>query len=92
MTSQPRRKLSPLLMGGFLLVLAAPDRRTWTGRRDHAVLVLSVQTGPRASELQRLHREDIHPGTGACVSCRGKGRKQRVGCQWTPTSTNLVSS
>ena len=30
-------------------LLAAPDRSTWTGRRDHALLLLAVQTGLRAS-------------------------------------------
>ena len=33
-------------------LLAAPDRRSWTGRRDHAWLALAVQTGLRASELR----------------------------------------
>ena len=28
-------------------LLAAPDRSTWTGRRDHALLLLAVQTGLR---------------------------------------------
>ena len=28
-------------------LLAAPDRATWTGRRDHALLLLAVQTGLR---------------------------------------------
>jgi integrase/recombinase XerD len=32
-------------------LLAAPDRATWTGRRDHILLLLAVQTGLRASEL-----------------------------------------
>ena len=32
-------------------LLAAPDRSTWAGRRDHALLLLAVQTGLRASEL-----------------------------------------
>ena len=32
-------------------LLAAPDRTTWTGRRDHALLLLAVQTGLRVSEL-----------------------------------------
>src|SRR5258707_15448364 len=30
-------------------LLAAPDRQTWTGRRDHALLDVAVQTGLRAS-------------------------------------------
>ncbi|MCP3440767.1 hypothetical protein NLM32_06335 [Bradyrhizobium sp. CCGUVB14] len=36
-------------------LLAAPDRTTWTGRRDHALLLLAVQTGLRASELVPRH-------------------------------------
>ena len=31
-------------------LLASPDRSTWTGRRDHALLLLAVQTGLRASD------------------------------------------
>lgn len=56
----------------------APDRSTWTGRRDHALLMLAAQTGLRASELTGLARDDIHLGTGAHVNCIGKGRKQRI--------------
>jgi integrase/recombinase XerD len=59
-------------------LLAAPDRTTWTGRRDHALLLLAAQTGLRASELTALTRADIHLGTGPHVTCLGKGRKQRV--------------
>lgn len=56
----------------------APDRATRTGRRDHAILCLTVQTGLRASELISLIRSDIHLGAAAHVSCRGKGRKHRI--------------
>jgi integrase/recombinase XerD len=59
-------------------LLAAPDRSTWTGRRDHTIIMLAAQTGLRASELTGLDRADIHLGTGAHVSCLGKGRKQRI--------------
>jgi site-specific recombinase XerD len=59
-------------------LLAAPDTTTWTGRRDHALLVLAVQTGLRASELTALTCADIRLGTGAHVNCLGKGRKQRI--------------
>ncbi len=40
-------------------LLAAPDRSTWTGRRDHALLLLAVQTGLRASELASLRGQDL---------------------------------
>jgi integrase len=41
-------------------LLDAPDRATRTGRRDHALLALAVQTGLRATELISLTRNDIH--------------------------------
>lgn len=59
-------------------LLAAPDPDTWLGRRDHAVLVLMIQTGLRVSELCQLTCRDIHLGTGAHITCHGKGRKQRA--------------
>jgi len=59
-------------------LLAAPERTTWTGRRDHALLVLAVQAGLRASELTGLCCGDVHLGTGAHLTVRGKGRKERV--------------
>lgn len=59
-------------------LLAAPDRSTWTGRRDHALILLAAQTGLRAAELLGLDCSDIHLGAGAHVNCLGKGRKHRV--------------
>lgn len=59
-------------------LLAAPDRGSWAGRRDHAMLVLAVQTGLRISELIALSRADIGFGAGAHVRCTGKGRKERA--------------
>lgn len=67
-------------------LLAAPDTTTWTGRRDHALLVLAIQTGLRASELTTLTCAQIHLGTGAHVRCLGKGRKQRI----TPLTRTTV--
>ena len=58
-------------------LLAAPDRGSWLGRRDHALLLVAVQTGLRVSELTGLDRGDVTLGTGANVRCRGKGRKER---------------
>jgi site-specific recombinase XerD len=59
-------------------LLAAPDRRTWYGRRDHALLLLAVETGLRVSEIASLTRQDVTLSTGAHVDVTGKGRKQRV--------------
>jgi site-specific recombinase XerD len=58
-------------------LLAAPDRRTWSGRRDHAFLLVAVQTGLRLSEMTGLKREDLILGLGAHVRVIGKGRKER---------------
>ncbi|MET7844735.1 tyrosine-type recombinase/integrase [Streptomyces sp. NPDC005356] len=71
-------------------LLAAPDKATRTGRRDHALLVLAVQTGLRVSELTALTRADIRLGTGAHVNCLGKGRKQRI-TPLTPTVIRVLS-
>ena len=59
-------------------LLAACDQTSWTGRRDHAMLLLAVQTGLRISELIGLTPADLHLGTGAHVVCHGKGRKDRT--------------
>src|SRR6202049_2843819 len=58
-------------------LLAAPDQRTWSGRRDHAFILLAVQTGLRSSEMTGLKREDIVLATGAHLRVIGKGRKER---------------
>ena len=68
-------------------LLGAPDRDSWTGRRDHALLLLAATTGLRASELTSLLRTDVHLGQGAHISCRGKGRKQRI----TPLTKNTAA-
>lgn len=58
-------------------LIAACDRSSWTGRRDHAMITLTIQTGLRISELAGLTCADIVLGAGAHVHCVGKGRKQR---------------
>lgn len=58
-------------------LLGTPDLETWSGRRDHALLMVAVQTGLRLSELTGLKRQDVMVDTGAHVRCTGKGRKER---------------
>lgn len=67
-------------------LLAAPNRSTWLGRRDHALLVCAIQTGLRVSELAGLRCADLALGTAAHVRCVGKGRKERA----TPLTTTTV--
>ena len=60
-------------------LLATPDRVTWTGRRDHTLMLVMVTTGLRVSELTGLTRADISAdGRGAHLACHGKGRKDRI--------------
>jgi site-specific recombinase XerD len=58
-------------------LLEAPDRSTWSGRRDHAFMLVAVQTGLRLSEMTGLKRVDLIVETGAHVRVVGKGRKER---------------
>ena len=68
-------------------LLAAPDQGSWSGRRDHALILLAVQTGLRLSELTSLQPDDLSLGTGSHVRVVGKGRKERC----TPLSKNTRS-
>jgi site-specific recombinase XerD len=68
-------------------LLAVPDQETWFGRRDHALMLLAVQTGLRLSEMTSLQRHDVVLGTGAHVRCLGKGRKERC----TPLAKTTVA-
>jgi integrase/recombinase XerD len=72
--NRPRSFLTAAEMDALL---AAPDRSTWIGRRDHVLLAVAVRTGLRLSELTGLRRQDAHLGTGAHLKCLGKGRKRR---------------
>jgi site-specific recombinase XerD len=58
-------------------LLDAPDRHIWSGHRDHALLLVAVQTGLRLSELTGLQRQDLTLETGAHIRVVGKGRKER---------------
>ena len=67
---------------------AVPDRRTWTGRRDRALLLVATQTGLRTSELIGLTCNDVYLGTGVHVGCHGQGRKGRI----TPLTAASVAA
>jgi len=82
-----RRLVTFLTRPEINALLAAPDQRTWSGRRDHAFLLLAVQTGLRVSEMTSLQRHDVHLGPGAHVRCVGKGRKERC----TPLTKQTVA-
>lgn len=67
-------------------LLAAPETSTWIGRRDHALLLVAVQTGLRVSELVNLCADQLVLTASPHVRCRGKGRKERC----TPLTRQAV--
>jgi len=85
-----KRHSRPLV--GFLTrpeidaLLTAPDRDTWLGRRDHALLLTAIQTGLRLSEIISIRQQDISLAKGAHIRCEGKGRKERC----TPLAKSTV--
>ena len=81
-----RRLVTFLTEPETIALIAAPDRTTWTGRRDHALIIVAIHTGLRVSELTALTNTDIELGTGAHLRCHGKGRKERI----TPLTTETV--
>jgi integrase/recombinase XerD len=68
-------------------LLAAPDRARWTGRRDHTLLTVAIQTGLRVSELTTLPNANVTLQRGAHLRVIGKGRKERV----TPLTSHTVA-
>jgi site-specific recombinase XerD len=82
-----RRLVSFLSRAEIDALLSAPDRSNWRGRRDHALLLMAVQTGLRLSELTALRQQDVALGNGAHVRCEGKGRKERC----TPLAKSTVA-
>ncbi len=69
-------------------LLAAPDQRSWFGRRDHAFMLMAVQTGLRLSEIAGATRGDLVLGATSHVRVIGKGRKER--CTPLAKSTAVV--
>ncbi len=71
-------------------LLASPDRNTWTGRRDHLLILVMVTSGPRVSEVTALTGADISASRpGAHVAWHGKGRKERISPLDVPAAAAL---
>ncbi len=75
-------------------VLAAPDRGTALGRRDHALLLFLLNTGARASEAAQARISDLElaGAVGAdrsWVVIHGKGAKERHCPLWRRTTDEL---
>ena len=67
--------------------LAGPDRGRWVGRRDHALLLLAVQTGLRRLRGHRALLWGRRARPGRARRCEGKGRKRRC----TPLIAQTIS-
>lgn len=61
-----------------MALVSTPDTTTWIGRRDHALLLVAVQTGFRNSEIRSIRRQDVELDTSPHIRCVGKGRKTRA--------------
>jgi len=59
-------------------LLAAPNRHSARGRRDHALLLFLLHTGVRASEAVGINTDDLTLDAPRQVLIRGKGSKERV--------------
>lgn len=66
-------------------LLAAPDRSSWGGRRDYALLLTLYNSGARVSEMTTLQRKQVCFGPLTFLQLTGKGRKERTVPLWPQT-------
>src|SRR5260221_13014139 len=81
-----RRLVNYLTRPEIEAVLASVDKSTWVGRRNHALLLVAMQTGLRLSEITGLRQRDVVLGRGGHGRCDGKGRKERCTPLAKPTA------
>lgn len=86
-----RPVLSYLSREQIAAILAAPDRSTWSGRRDGVLLATAYNTGARVSELIGLQVRDVLLQRQTALHLHGKGRKERVIPLWANTAAELRS-
>ena len=76
-------------------MIAGPNRRTETGRVEHALLLFLYNTGARASEAAGLQVEDLHlperTGENARATIHGKGGKIGITPMWARTAKALAA-
>jgi integrase/recombinase XerD len=86
-----RRVLGFLTHDEVAALIEAPDRASWSGRRDHAMLATFYNTGARLSELAAARVADVTTGRSRCIRVHGKGRKERVVPLWPSTCRILAA-
>ena len=72
-------------------LLAAPDRRTSQGARDHALLLFLYNAGARADEAARLTVADLDLGASPAAKVLGKGNKVRL-CPLWPSTASVIKT
>jgi integrase/recombinase XerD len=90
----PRKRTDKRLVGYLTreeidAVLAAPDQATWTGRRNHALLLTMYNSGARLSEMTCMKRAQIRFDSTTYLQLHGKGRKERIVPLWAKTGRVL---
>ncbi len=70
-------------------IVNAPNQTSWSGYRDHNLLLTLYNTGARVSEITRLQRQDVDLQRQYAVHLHGKGRKERIIPLWHQTITAL---
>jgi integrase/recombinase XerD len=71
------KHLPPVFTSDQLTALLSQPNGTWTGKRDHCLMALLLDTGIRVSEATGLKEDDVDTAAGVIVVL-GKGRKQRT--------------
>jgi site-specific recombinase XerD len=82
---QEKKLIGALTREEMDALLAVPDRSTWTGRRDHALLLTMYNTGARVSEMTELRTQQVRFGATTYIELHGKGRKERTVPLWPHT-------
>lgn len=72
-------------------ILRQPDRSTYEGQRDHALLALLYNTGARIQEALSLCPSAVRLASPAHVKLYGKGRKERFSPLWPETAALLAA-
>jgi site-specific recombinase XerD len=91
-----KREITYLEKSEMDALLAAPDRGTAQGQRDHALLLFLYNTGARADEAAQLTIGDLHLANAptrdlSSAQIRGKGNKMRRCPLWPHTVSELTS-
>jgi site-specific recombinase XerD len=91
--SIPSKRYTRPMMGFLtrdeMAVLLRATDNSWTGRRNHLLVLLLYNTGARVSELTNIRLRDVISSDCRQVLLHGKGRKERVVPLWRQTRGSL---